>query len=102
MRRRQRRQVLPQTIFPDTLYWVVPAAVLLIMRVRGYKVAVAERTDAGAILQSTRGRHGQTRSPKEGSGNAIGRGRSALARSPGGHRRRGLSAIAQVLVEQGM
>lgn len=27
--------VLPQTIFPDTLYWVVPAAILLIMRVRG-------------------------------------------------------------------
>jgi len=26
---------LPQTIFPDTLFWVVPAAILLIMRVRG-------------------------------------------------------------------
>lgn len=26
---------LPQTIFPDTLYWVVPAAILLILRVRG-------------------------------------------------------------------
>jgi hypothetical protein len=27
--------LLPQTIFPDTLFWVVPAAILLIMRVRG-------------------------------------------------------------------
>lgn len=28
-------EFLPQTIFPDPLYWVVPAAVLLILRVRG-------------------------------------------------------------------
>jgi hypothetical protein len=28
-------QWLPPTIFPDPLYWVVPAAVLLILRVRG-------------------------------------------------------------------
>lgn len=28
-------EVLPQNVFPDPLYWVVPAAVLLIMRVRG-------------------------------------------------------------------
>ncbi len=27
--------LLPQTIFPDPLYWIVPAAVLLILRVRG-------------------------------------------------------------------
>ncbi len=26
---------LPQTIFPDTAYWIVPAAILLILRVRG-------------------------------------------------------------------
>lgn len=28
-------RLLPQTIFPNTLYWVVPAAILLILRVRG-------------------------------------------------------------------
>lgn len=27
--------LLPQTIFPDPLYWILPAAVLLILRVRG-------------------------------------------------------------------
>jgi hypothetical protein len=28
-------QLLPQNIFPDPLYWILPAAVLLILRVRG-------------------------------------------------------------------
>jgi hypothetical protein len=28
-------EVLPPTVFPDPLYWVVPAAVLLVLRVRG-------------------------------------------------------------------
>ncbi len=27
--------VLPQTIFPEPLFWIVPAAILLILRVRG-------------------------------------------------------------------
>lgn len=27
--------LLPQTIFPDPIYWLVPAAVLLILRIRG-------------------------------------------------------------------
>lgn len=27
--------LMPQTIFPDTLFWIVPAAILLILRVRG-------------------------------------------------------------------
>ncbi|MGL4651792.1 MAG: hypothetical protein ACRC1H_20455, partial [Caldilineaceae bacterium] len=28
-------EYLPPTVFPDPLYWVVPAAVLLVLRVRG-------------------------------------------------------------------
>lgn len=28
-------EVLPPTVFPDPLFWVVPAAVLLILRIRG-------------------------------------------------------------------
>lgn len=28
-------ELLPQNVFPDPLYWIVPAAVLLILRVRG-------------------------------------------------------------------